>query len=169
MRPVCDCYECRVRGHSDLLPDLPDEDRAVLREHAPKPYRPLDGATCEECGAPATWWMDNPSGLMYFGCDEHRPYQPPTSISAPSGGTARALGPIAKQTLLWVAQQRKRHEPLTGIVPDAYAGRVRRVGLIPLDDLRRIELCALATLDISHFDILYGRDYGQAPEVQDER
>ena len=54
--------------------DLSEADRAVLREHAPAPFNPLKGATCD-CGAPATWWMDNMSGYMVFGCDAHRPYQ----------------------------------------------------------------------------------------------
>jgi hypothetical protein len=54
---------------------LPDEDLTVLMENLPAPFNPLKGATCDDCGAPATWWMDNMSSYMVFGCDAHRPYQ----------------------------------------------------------------------------------------------
>lgn len=55
-------------------------------------------------------------------------------------GTPRALGPIATATLAWVNAQRHGMQELRRPTPD---------------ELRRIELCARATLDIVHFEALY--------------
>ena len=56
-------------------------------------------------------------------------------------GTARALGPIARQTLLWVANQKKPGAELRRLTPD---------------ELRRIELCAKVALNVSDFQEVYG-------------
>lgn len=63
-------------------------------------------------------------------------------------GTPRALGRIARQTLAFVGD--RRNHKVVG--PDG----LRRIE-VTADDLRRIELCALAALDISLFDALYGQ------------
>jgi hypothetical protein len=51
-------------------------------------------------------------------------------------GTPQALRPIAEQVLTWVASERQ--------VDDGWS-------VIPADDLRRIELCALAVIEWSMF------------------
>jgi hypothetical protein len=77
-------------------------------------------------------------------------------------GTARELRPIAEQVLAWVVAHR-----LSGVCG------------IHADDLRRIELCALATIEAAMFFDLYGVRTGRidhtggdshapAPQVQDE-
>jgi hypothetical protein len=59
-------------------------------------------------------------------------------------GTPRALKPVAEATLAWVAQQRE-NRTIRKYTPS-----------VPTDDeLRRIELCALAALDVAAFEILY--------------
>lgn len=63
-------------------------------------------------------------------------------------GTPDKLVPIAEQVLAWVAHERNRWRR-------TYAG----TSYIPqdkLDDLRRIELCALATREAAMFHALYG-------------
>ena len=58
-------------------------------------------------------------------------------------GTARAIFPIAEQVLAWVATRRRynvAHDEL----------------FIPDDDLRRIELTALAAREAAMFHELYG-------------
>lgn len=59
-------------------------------------------------------------------------------------GTPAALGPIAREVLAWVARQRTLLPSVRPEAADAHA-----------DHLRRIELCALATLDISMLASLY--------------
>jgi hypothetical protein len=71
-------------------------------------------------------------------------------MTAPSGGTPRELLPITEQVLAFVA-------------------RVRKSGGVDLNDLRRIELCALATREACYFHDLYGGDSAAAPQVQDQR
>jgi hypothetical protein len=56
------------------------------------------------------------------------------------GGTAKELLPIAEQVLAWVIIERKR-----------------RCRIHP-DELRRIELCALATREAAMFHALYGME-----------
>ena len=68
-----------------------------------------------------------------------------------SDGTVRALGPIARQTLLWVANQKK---------PDAELRRPTP------DELRRIELCAKVALNVSDFQEVYG---GPTTDPQGQR
>jgi hypothetical protein len=58
----------------------------------------------------------------------------------PTGGTPRALRPIAEEVILLVARAR---EGVVDLTPD---------------DLRRIELCALTALDVSMFRDLFGRE-----------
>lgn len=84
-------------------------------------------------------------------------------------GTPRALGPIARQTLSLVAALRAAD--CAGCAAE----------LIDDEAIRRIELCALATLDIAHFGELYvrlpsgridhigGDPHAEAPEVQGQR
>jgi hypothetical protein len=57
-----------------------------------------------------------------------------------NGGTARELGPIAEKVLAWVAIQRSQGFG------------------VPADQLRRIELCALATREAAMFFELYGME-----------
>jgi hypothetical protein len=88
-------------------------------------------------------------------------------------GTPRELLPVTEQVLAWVAAARARRAD--GRCPHATA-----------DDIRRIELCALATREAAFFHDLYGPeplsrghfchgdchhgdDDAPAPEVQDER
>jgi hypothetical protein len=61
-----------------------------------------------------------------------------------SPGTARELRPIAEEVLAWVAAERQ-----------ANVGKRHRMAVHP-DDLRRIELCALATREAAMFFDLYG-------------
>lgn len=69
-------------------------------------------------------------------------------------GTPRALLPITEQVIVWVESQRRGAE-------------MRRP---TPDELRRIELCALAARDIALFNDLYGGEpNASAPQVQDER
>lgn len=63
-------------------------------------------------------------------------------MGSPADGTPRALGPIAREVLARVAFARK------------YRAEGKNVPLSD-EDLRRIELCALATLDISMLASLY--------------
>lgn len=59
-------------------------------------------------------------------------------------GTPRRIGPIADQVLAWVAVER-----LPGPC---------RIPRVTSDDLRRIELCALAAREAAMFHDLYGMD-----------
>jgi hypothetical protein len=68
----------------------------------------------------------------------------------PSGGTPRELLPITEKVLAFVA-------------------RVRKTGGVDLEDLRRIELCALATREACYFHDLYGGGHAPAAPPQDER
>jgi len=62
------------------------------------------------------------------------------------GGTPRNLVPIAEQVLAWVANERApRNDP-------SFPGYVSN------DDLRRIELCALATREAAMFHDYLGVD-----------
>lgn len=61
-------------------------------------------------------------------------------------GTPRALLPITEKVLVWVEEQRK-HLPAVE--------RLSHAGQEVADDLRRIELCALAARDIALFATLY--------------
>lgn len=68
-----------------------------------------------------------------------------------SEGTARALLPVTEHVLAWVA-------------------RTREHGGVDLNDLRAIELCALATREAAFFHDLYGGNPdAAAPQVPDER
>ncbi len=60
---------------------------------------------------------------------------------APHEGTPRALIPVTERVLAWVANQ-------------------RRLGLQTDDDLRAIELCALATREACFFHDMYGTRTG---------
>jgi hypothetical protein len=66
------------------------------------------------------------------------------------GGTPRELLPITEQVLAFVA-------------------RYRASGGVDLNDLRRIELCALATREACYFHDLYGAGDASAAPPQDER
>ena len=66
-------------------------------------------------------------------------------------GTPRELLPVTEEVLALVARQRQR---LTLLSPD---------------DLRRIELCALATREACYFHDLYGGSDASAASLQDER
>ena len=78
----------------------------------------------------------------------------------PAQGTPRELGPVAERVLVWVAQERKKNERA-----HSYAYKT------PDDDIRAIELCALATREAAMFFDLYGIGDPDAPaaQVQDER
>jgi len=78
----------------------------------------------------------------------------------PREGTPRAVGPIADQVLAWVADQRK-------LAPY----QTEYDGPVDPDDIRRIELCALAAREAAMFHELYGMETpdATAPQVQDER
>jgi len=71
-------------------------------------------------------------------------------------GTPRALLPITEAVMVWVAHQRSGRAELRRQTPD---------------ELRRIELCALAARDIAMFHDLYGEGSpsAAAPEVQEQR
>lgn len=76
-------------------------------------------------------------------------------------GTPAALAPIAREVLAWVAQERRKEWYDDGVAPDT---------------IRRIELCALATLDVGMLHDLYcigprpEGDPGAPPtDLQDER
>jgi hypothetical protein len=78
-------------------------------------------------------------------------------------GTPRALRPIAEAVLALVARSRtpNRHNPENH--------RWHHIALHD-DDLRRIELCAQAALDVSMFHDLYGGSpSAAAAEVQGQR
>lgn len=60
-------------------------------------------------------------------------------------GTPRALKPIAEAVLAFVARHRD--------------GADMEETMVDSQLLRRIELCALTTLDVANFDTLYGGDH----------
>lgn len=74
-----------------------------------------------------------------------------SAAGSPSGGTPRELLPISEEVLALVARQRIRR-----FAPSA-------------EDLRRIELCALATREACYFHDLYGGGHAPAAPPQDER
>ena len=78
----------------------------------------------------------------------------------PAQGTPRELGPVAERVLVWVAQERKKNERA-----HSYAYKT------PDDDIRAIELCALATREAAMFHDLYGMETPDAPStsLRDER
>jgi hypothetical protein len=69
-------------------------------------------------------------------------------------GTPRALLPISDEVLALVARHRDGTAELRRLTPD---------------ELRRIELCALATREASRFFDLYGGSLAAAPEVPEQR
>lgn len=68
-------------------------------------------------------------------------------------GTPRALAPIARGVLAWVADMRTKQQ-IRGHHPS----------IITDDTLRRIELCALCTLDVGMMQDLYCVGPKEAPE-----
>lgn len=68
-----------------------------------------------------------------------------------TAGTPDALIPITEKVLAWVANER-----LPGPC---------RIPRVAADDLRRIELCALATREAAMFHALYGPEPPEEPHV----
>ncbi len=68
----------------------------------------------------------------------------------PQPGTPAALMPIAEQVLAWVAGERAKNN--TPLPDDPFHTSV----YVSDNELRRIELCALATREASMFFALYG-------------
>jgi len=64
-------------------------------------------------------------------------------------GTPRAIGPIADQVLAWVASIRR--EPIVTMIDSGASYPTE-------DELRRIELCALAAREAAMFHDLYGME-----------
>lgn len=87
------------------------------------------------------------------------------------GGTPRAIGPIADEVLVWVAREQKTFRELKDNFrrqfPQQYLGGIDR----HLDEIRRIELCALAAREAAMFHDLYGIGVPHAttPEVPEQR
>lgn len=74
-------------------------------------------------------------------------------------GTPEALLPITEQVLSWVANKRAPRNDPAYHDPDCTP-----------DDLRRIELCALAVRESVFLLDLYGKEAGATPsDLQDER
>lgn len=72
-------------------------------------------------------------------------------------GTPRELRPIAEQVLAWVAGERKQLGQMVSGTPHEQM-------------LRKIELCALATIEAAMFHDLYGgMPDATSAQVQDER
>ena len=68
-------------------------------------------------------------------------------------GTARAIGPIADQVLVWVRSARER------------GGYIK----VRPDELRRIELMAQAAREAAMFHQLYGMEGHEHPDAPSER
>lgn len=80
-------------------------------------------------------------------------------------GTPRALLPITEQVLAWVASRRafldETDARLDRVAAQGYDVSEARASLQPRrEDLRRIELCALATREACYFHDLYGSGDG---------
>lgn len=71
-------------------------------------------------------------------------------------GTSRAIGPIADEVLAWVARERGMFQRLEDQFGRYFPEQSTAGIKARLDDLRRIELCALAAREAAMFHDLYG-------------
>lgn len=83
-------------------------------------------------------------------------------------GTPRRIGPIADQVLAWVARERGMFQRLEDQFGRYFPAQSTAGIKARLDEIRRIELCALAAREAAMFHDLYGLETdATAPEVRE--